>query len=169
MKVVELTSDADVRLANPVHLLTEHDSFDVTVSPRAGAMGEWTKHLSMTPRQHDFRDRIQLPRLLRYPLPPDCLADEPEEKRRATLLKVFQDLSVFDICHHLAVAFMDALFINQYRGIEDVASQRFLMCMELLIRRAQARHCQHDWHSNDCYQWRNQRWNINWHHKAWQD
>lgn len=27
-----------------------------------------------------FRDRIQLPRLLRYPLPPDCLADEPEEK-----------------------------------------------------------------------------------------
>eukprot|EP00913_Durusdinium_trenchii_P014099 g13233.t1 len=94
MKVVELTSDADVRLANPVHLLTEHDSFDVTVSPRAGAMGEWTKHLSMTPRQHDFRDRIQLPRLLRYPLPPDCLADEPEEKRRATLLKVFQDLSV---------------------------------------------------------------------------
>ena len=25
------------------------------VSPRAGAMGEWTKHLSMTPRQHDFR------------------------------------------------------------------------------------------------------------------
>ncbi|CAK9002554.1 unnamed protein product [Durusdinium trenchii] len=221
MKVVELTSDADVRLANPVHLLTEHDSFDVTVSPRAGAMGEWTKHLSMTPRQHDFRDRIQLPRLLRYPLPPDCLADEPEEKRRATLLKVFQDLSVFDICHHLAVAFMYALFINQYRGIEDVkyrivknddrwfsggsltgptpmpplplsnaehivvvefmkrklafvfgeivASQRFLMCMELLIRRAQARHCQHDWHSNDCYQWRNQRWNINWHHKAWQD
>lgn len=51
----------------------------------------------------------------------------------------------------------------------EVASQRFLMCMELLIRRAQARHCQHDWHSNDCYQWRNQRWNINWHHKAWQD
>lgn len=91
MKVVELTSDLDTRLANPVHRLTEQDSFDVTVSPRAGAMGEWTKHLSMTPRQHDFRDRIQLPRLLRYPLPPDCLADEPEEKRRAALLKVFQD------------------------------------------------------------------------------
>ena len=44
-------------------------------------MGDWTKHLSMTPRQHDFRDRIQLPRLLRYPLPPDCLADEPEDKQ----------------------------------------------------------------------------------------
>ena len=29
---VELTSDADIRLANPVHLLTEQDSFDVTAS-----------------------------------------------------------------------------------------------------------------------------------------
>lgn len=117
---VELTSDLDTRLANPVHRLTEQDSFDVTVpqlsrlsglscgfilvgqevldssktlrivivgpywspylhqdhqvlsfdfvilfcisevSPRAGAMGEWTKHLSMTPRQHDFRQfRVQ--------------------------------------------------------------------------------------------------------------
>ena len=25
------------------------------VSPRAGAMGDWTKRLPMTPRQHDFR------------------------------------------------------------------------------------------------------------------
>jgi len=92
MKVVQLTSDVtETRLINPVHLLTEHDSFDVTVSPRAGAMGEWSKQLQMTPRQHDFRDRIQLPRLLRYPLPPDALPDEPEEKRRATLLSTFQD------------------------------------------------------------------------------
>ncbi|CAE7897526.1 unnamed protein product [Symbiodinium microadriaticum] len=92
MKVVQLTSDVlETRLAHPVHLLTEQDSFDVTVSPRAGAMGEWTRQLQMTPRQHDFRDRIQLPRLLRYPLPPDALPDEPEDKRRATLLRVFQD------------------------------------------------------------------------------
>ena len=28
---VELTSDLDTRLANPVHRLTEQDSFDVTV------------------------------------------------------------------------------------------------------------------------------------------
>eukprot|EP00439_Symbiodinium_sp_Y106_P072279 s2181_g13.t1 len=91
MKVVQLTSDVlETRLAHPVHLLTEQDSFDVTVSPRAGAMGEWTRQLQMTPRQHDFRDRIQLPRLLRYPLPPDALPDEPEDKRRATLLRVFQ-------------------------------------------------------------------------------
>lgn len=34
-------------------------SFVSKVSPRAGAMGEWTKHLSMTPRQHDFR-RVSL-------------------------------------------------------------------------------------------------------------
>ena len=29
---VELTSDLDARLANPVHRLTEQDSFDVTVT-----------------------------------------------------------------------------------------------------------------------------------------
>ena len=34
------------------------------VSPRAGAMGEWTKHLSMTPRQHDFRQpRFHCPQM----------------------------------------------------------------------------------------------------------
>ncbi|CAJ1363613.1 unnamed protein product [Effrenium voratum] len=212
MKVVQLMSD-DTGLANPVHLLTEQDSFDVTVSPRAGAMGDWTKRLPMTPRQHDFRDRIQLPRLLRYPLPPDCLPDEPEDKRRAALLQVFQDF-VLDLhrgmhmtqisssqeysdIHCQILEDLQTLKIDQgsgciiefpliavskvYRIVKNddrwfsagsltgptpmpplplsnaehivvvefmkrklafvfcdiVASQRFLMCMELLIRRAQ--------------------------------
>jgi hypothetical protein len=93
LKVVQLSSDVmDSRLAQPVHLLTHQDSFDMTVSPRAGALGEqWPQGAAMTPRQHNFKDRIQLPKLLRYPLPPGCLPEEAEEKRRDMLLQVYRD------------------------------------------------------------------------------
>jgi len=92
LKIVSLSSDVmDSNLAQPVHLLTEQDSFDMTLSPRAGAMGEWPQGIAMTPRQHNFKDRIQLPSLLRYPLPPGCLPEEAEDKRRNTLLQVYQD------------------------------------------------------------------------------
>ncbi|CAE8714325.1 unnamed protein product, partial [Polarella glacialis] len=36
-------------------------------------------------------DRIHLPRLLRYPLPPGSLPEESEDKRRDMLLQVYQD------------------------------------------------------------------------------
>ncbi|CAE8614885.1 unnamed protein product [Polarella glacialis] len=92
LKVVQLSSDMlDGRLVQPVHLLTHQDSFSMTISPRAGAMGELPRILGLTPRQQSIRDRIHLPRLLRYPLPPGSLPEESEDKRRDMLLQVYQD------------------------------------------------------------------------------
>jgi hypothetical protein len=55
------TSGSSGAVANLLVLLILSFWFCISeVSPRAGAMGEWTKHLSMTPRQHDFRQfRVQ--------------------------------------------------------------------------------------------------------------
>ena len=185
---VELTSDADGLLANPVHLLTEHDSFDVTVSwleipmdlnaagnqlkqaayghdactwfflvkPQGftscwgyGRMDKAPIHDSATAwfqvrppatNQHckctsscakirnpkritglsclwfeslTLRDRIQLPRLLRYPLPPDCLGDEPEDKQPGKLKSKWDLLNFRCLFHVISVClkeFMDNIW-----------------------------------------------------------
>merc|ERR1712039_984809 len=45
----------------------------------------------MTPSQKDFRDRIVLPKLRRYPVPPGCSSDDPEEHRLQELLRAYQE------------------------------------------------------------------------------
>eukprot|EP00931_Biecheleriopsis_adriatica_P068807 TRINITY_DN42707_c0_g1_i1.p1 TRINITY_DN42707_c0_g1~~TRINITY_DN42707_c0_g1_i1.p1 ORF type:complete len:314 (-),score=41.59 TRINITY_DN42707_c0_g1_i1:56-964(-) len=90
-KVVELSSQVfDDKLAKPVHCLTQNDSFDMTTSPH-GASGEHPQALAATPRQHSFKNWVQLPKLLRYPMLPGGHPDDPLEKRRDALLRVFQD------------------------------------------------------------------------------
>eukprot|EP00933_Yihiella_yeosuensis_P063183 TRINITY_DN66290_c0_g1_i1.p1 TRINITY_DN66290_c0_g1~~TRINITY_DN66290_c0_g1_i1.p1 ORF type:complete len:324 (-),score=51.40 TRINITY_DN66290_c0_g1_i1:179-1150(-) len=93
LKVVQLSSDVlEHHSGPPVHLLTEQDSFDMTLSPRQGAMGERPKpSIGLTPRQQHFRDRIQLPKLMRYPQPAGTPPEESEEKRQEILLQVYQD------------------------------------------------------------------------------
>lgn len=92
LKVVQLSSDVlECHMAQPVHLLTRPDSFDLTITPRTGFRSERAKMLPITPRQRSLRDRIRLPKLRRYPMPPDCTGDDPEEVRRERLLRLYQD------------------------------------------------------------------------------
>mmetsp|Transcript_93266 Transcript_93266/g.208399 ORF Transcript_93266/g.208399 Transcript_93266/m.208399 type:complete len:298 (-) Transcript_93266:37-930(-) len=91
-KVVQLSSDVmECQMAQPVHLLTQQDSFDMTVTPRTNCKGERPRTSPITPRQRTFRDRIRLPKLRRYPLPPNCAHDAPEEQRRGELLELYQE------------------------------------------------------------------------------
>lgn len=94
-QVLELTSEiGEVQLAQPVHLLTRHDSFDMTQTPRSMAKGEKSdglRTLPVTARQRNLKDRIQLPNMRRYPVPPSCKPEDPEEWRRQELLKSYQE------------------------------------------------------------------------------
>merc|ERR1719510_2368394 len=79
-------------MAQPVHLLTHQDSFDMTMMPHHNSCQSTTVRASpITPRQKSFKDRIRLPKLRRYPLPPTCSPDAPEEARRDELLRVYQE------------------------------------------------------------------------------
>lgn len=96
LKVVQLSSDVmecgiERPMFHPVHLLTHQDSFDMTVTPRSGCKGDRPKTSPITPRQRNFKERIKLPKLRRYPVPPGCSSDDPEEQRREELLRVYQE------------------------------------------------------------------------------
>jgi len=45
----------------------------------------------MTPRQQNFKDRVRLPVLRRYPIPPGCSPDDPDEQRQNELLRMYQE------------------------------------------------------------------------------
>eukprot|EP00747_Dinoflagellata_sp_TGD_P185359 gnl/TRDRNA2_/TRDRNA2_41880_c0_seq1.p1 gnl/TRDRNA2_/TRDRNA2_41880_c0~~gnl/TRDRNA2_/TRDRNA2_41880_c0_seq1.p1 ORF type:complete len:290 (+),score=43.72 gnl/TRDRNA2_/TRDRNA2_41880_c0_seq1:106-975(+) len=92
LRVVQLSSDVmEYKLAEPVHLLTRADSFDMTVTPRTSCKGDVSRTSPCTPRQQSFRDRLQLPMLRRYPVPPSCNPDDPEDRRRQQLLQLYQE------------------------------------------------------------------------------
>jgi hypothetical protein len=85
LKVIQLSSDVleeKCEMSQPVHLLTQQDSFDMTESPRK---------TMYTPRQVSLRDRVKLPTLRRYPVPPGSSLDDPEDVKRTELLRVYQD------------------------------------------------------------------------------
>merc|ERR1719282_1411935 len=81
-------------MSHPVHLLTQQDSFDMTVTPRTSCKGDRPRTTAITPRQRFFKERIRLPKLRRYPVPPGCSSDEPEEKRRQELLRIYREFVV---------------------------------------------------------------------------
>mmetsp|Transcript_11765 Transcript_11765/g.33089 ORF Transcript_11765/g.33089 Transcript_11765/m.33089 type:complete len:297 (+) Transcript_11765:189-1079(+) len=93
IKVVHLSSEVLERGMNqPVHLLTSQDSFDVTVAMQRSGKGESPlRHASVTPRQQCLRDRVWLPKLRRYPVPPTCSESDPEDVRRDELLRLYQE------------------------------------------------------------------------------
>lgn len=93
-QVVQLSSDVmEMDLAQPVHLLTSPDSFDVTVSPRTHNQGYGgrMRGLPVTARQRSLKSRIQLPSMRRYPIPPSCSSEDPEDSRRQELLRIYQE------------------------------------------------------------------------------
>merc|ERR1712136_358447 len=45
----------------------------------------------VTPRQRTFKDRVRLPTMRRYPIPPSCSTDDPEDRRRQELLRIHQE------------------------------------------------------------------------------
>lgn len=92
VKVVQLSSDVlEAQVVQPVHLLTRQDSFDMTITPRANYKGERPRSVPVTPRQRSFKDRVQLPRMRRYPVPPSCVPEDTDERRLQELLKVYQE------------------------------------------------------------------------------
>merc|ERR1719343_519155 len=61
-------------------------------SPRADEdKDQYLRNSPITPRQRHFRDRISLPKLRRYPLPPSCSPDDPEEIRQEELQRVYTE------------------------------------------------------------------------------
>ena len=91
-KVVHLRSDVpEGHLPKPTHDLGEHDMIDTTLGPSRNKRAPQPS--VMTPRQHCFKEAVQLPKLLRYPsLPKDFLEDgHGEQQERELLLKMFQD------------------------------------------------------------------------------
>jgi len=82
--------------ANPRHQITQTDSFDITFTPRSFSnySNRSTPMRSMTPRQKDLRDHLELPLLHTYPLPPICSPDEPEEERKKKLLEMYQEFAL---------------------------------------------------------------------------
>jgi len=93
LKVVHLSSDVlECHMAQPVHLLTQQDSLDMTVAAQRSCRGEPPPSMgAFTPRQRSLRDRIWLPKLRRYPVPPTCSDSDSEETRREELLRVYQE------------------------------------------------------------------------------
>jgi len=73
----------------PLHPLTEPDVLDLTVGPPWASLDDGWSHA--TPRQRSLKDRIKLPKMLRYPEPPGVSSDDPEDVRRAVLLRTFQE------------------------------------------------------------------------------
>jgi len=97
--VVHISSDVmDAHLGEPVHLLTQQDAYDITKSvhvEQGTATGSGSasplRNVPATPRQRVFKDRIRLPAMRRYPLPPNCSPDDSEETRRQELLRMHQE------------------------------------------------------------------------------
>lgn len=88
-QVIQLSSDVmEVNVVQPVHLLTRQDSFDVT---GAHIKGDKIQALPVTPHQRNLKDRIQLPTMRRYPVPPRCKPEDSEDWRQQELLKVYQE------------------------------------------------------------------------------
>mmetsp|Transcript_28593 Transcript_28593/g.51993 ORF Transcript_28593/g.51993 Transcript_28593/m.51993 type:complete len:286 (-) Transcript_28593:114-971(-) len=94
---IQLSSDlADMQ--NPRHQITQADSFDITFTPRSfsnySSRSTPQPLRSMTPRQRDLRDHLELPLLHTYPLPPICSPDEPEEEKKKKLLEMYQEFAL---------------------------------------------------------------------------
>jgi len=97
VKVVQLSCD-DIEggsLAQPahphtVHMLTQSDALDIM--PRKSGQGSpraWSSPI--TPRERDFQDRIRLPQMRRYPVPPGCSNDAPDESIKEELLRAYRE------------------------------------------------------------------------------
>eukprot|EP00927_Polykrikos_kofoidii_P043722 TRINITY_DN37801_c0_g2_i1.p1 TRINITY_DN37801_c0_g2~~TRINITY_DN37801_c0_g2_i1.p1 ORF type:complete len:312 (-),score=56.53 TRINITY_DN37801_c0_g2_i1:113-1048(-) len=204
--VVDIMSEKSSEKIPPVHSLTALHVLDVTLTPRMSGKGERPSKVIMdTARRQYLNDRISLPLLVRYPVPPGYSHDDPEEVRHCELLRIYQEFVVdlhkgmymmnltadqgYSDMHVQLLDDLQTLKVDQGNGCliefpltavakvyhiikndnqwyslhdnislsssehvviveflrkklafvftELIASQRFLLCMELLIRRCQ--------------------------------
>jgi hypothetical protein len=75
---------------------TRGDPFDITFTPRTFEVGgehagAWAAQgTPATPRQRDLAERLALPVLREYRVPPSCANDDPVDVQRAALLDMYQ-------------------------------------------------------------------------------
>lgn len=93
-KVVSLRADLPEGRPKLAHDLSEHDAIDTTMGPNRNRL---LAENVMTPRQHTFKEAVQLPKLLRYPsLPKDFTLEEgyEEYQERDVLLGLFREFAL---------------------------------------------------------------------------
>lgn len=67
----------------------------------------------MGPKQRDIRDRLDLPVLTEYPVPPRCGANEPNDVKWLMLLQTYQDFAIeLHTGIHLTQLFHDSTYIT---------------------------------------------------------
>lgn len=198
-----LTTDYSDHKAKHTQQISRADSFDITFSPRNSLSSQWAL-TSITPRQRDLRNTLELPDLHTQPVPPNSSPDDLPEEREHKLLEMYKEFAIelhtgvyltqltsnreYSDIHCQLMEDMQTLKLDQSNGriiefpltgvskvyrivknddrwymngkqtasnVEHIVvvefmrrklafvfkslqmSQRFLMCMELLIRRAQ--------------------------------
>lgn len=80
-------------------LLGRGDILDVTYTPRPFGSDDqsdddFAGQLPITPRQQCIKDRLELPRLSMYPVPPNSGPGESEEVQRSKLLHMYQEVAM---------------------------------------------------------------------------
>ncbi|CAK0839998.1 unnamed protein product [Prorocentrum cordatum] len=85
---VQLSTDlSHSQRPKPQLPLTRGDSLDITFTPRylLGGLAESARSRTMTPRQQDIHEQLELPSLHTYPTPPTCGAeDRPADKQEGS-------------------------------------------------------------------------------------
>eukprot|EP00927_Polykrikos_kofoidii_P085997 TRINITY_DN9508_c0_g2_i1.p1 TRINITY_DN9508_c0_g2~~TRINITY_DN9508_c0_g2_i1.p1 ORF type:complete len:327 (-),score=52.72 TRINITY_DN9508_c0_g2_i1:92-1072(-) len=93
LQVINLSSDVMESL--PVHSLTELDALDVSWTAQKSSTGERPRTLVKdTARQQNIKDRVVLPNLVKYPIPPGYSTDDSEEFLENELLRIYQEFVV---------------------------------------------------------------------------
>merc|ERR1719293_592561 len=93
------------------HPITRPDSFDITFTPR---VFNGTELSSVTPRERSFYQRLELPKLHTYPVPPTCTPETAEEDRMHELLKMYQQFA-FEL--HTGMYLLQMTSNNDYSEI----------------------------------------------------
>lgn len=89
---VHLSTDLAGNVAK--HLITRTDSFDTTFTPRSFNNPSNARSSSITPRQRDLREQLELPQLHSYPTPPSLSPAATEQERKSKLLEMYQEFAM---------------------------------------------------------------------------
>lgn len=114
LKVVQLTSDNgplnEWAMAQPAHKLAQHEALDLSLAPRMRWCDSDSRAVPppATIQQQTLREKIRLPQLRRYPVPPHC-AHDSEDVCQEELLRIYQEF-VLDL--HKGI-YMTQLTSNQ--------------------------------------------------------
>lgn len=100
MNEFQVNLSSDMQRSNMPHPVRDFDplqradSFDVTFTPRTIDNHQQSRTTPITPRQRGLRDKLDLPQLHAYPVPPHCSPDADEEERQQCLLDMYQEFAL---------------------------------------------------------------------------